>query len=80
MEESMAISRRMGSAVRWGHVARRERAAWGAVVVPPETKALIASKNALQIKALVEEGGAWLAFVGFSVACWVVLAVAIGFV
>ena len=50
------------------------------VVVPAETVALIARRNARQIERLVAEVGAWLALVGFSLACLLVAAVAVGFV
>lgn len=76
----MTLSSRLGFAARRRLAARSEVLAWGTVVVPPETRALIASRNALQIKAVVEEAGAWLALVGLWVVSLLVLAIAIGFV
>ena len=76
----MTLSNGMGFVARRRLAARREVLAWGTVVVPPETKALIASRNALQTKALVEGAGAWLALVGLWALSLLVLAVAIGFV
>ena len=75
----MTLSRRMGSAVRWGVVARRERAAWGAVVVPPETKALMDSRDARQVQAVVEEAGGWMLLFGLWALSLLVVAVAVGF-
>ena len=76
----MTLSRGMSAVARWGVAARRERAAWGTVVVPPETRALIDSRNALQVKAVVEEVGAWVLLVGFWALGLLVFAVAVGFV
>jgi hypothetical protein len=76
----MTLSQRMSSAARWGVAARRGRAAWGTVVVPPETKALIDSRKALRVKAVVEEAGAWMLLVGFWALSLLVVAVAWRFV
>jgi hypothetical protein len=51
-----------------------------AVVVPAETVALIARRNARRIESLVQEAGAWILLAGFWAVSLLVVAVAIGFV